>query len=195
MNRTTNDKKSPTTKAPAHGGRKRNVLRLVVSAICLTLCMVLPFITGQIPQIGSALSPMHIPVLLCGLLCGPLYAGMIGAAAPILRFMLFGMPPLFPTGAAMCFELAAYGVSAGLLLRALDGRRGALYAALIGAMLIGRAVWGAAMAVMLGVGGSGFTMSAFMAGAFVNAVPGIVVHILLIPVIAKAVRHAVPELR
>lgn len=174
---------------------KANALRLAISAACLALCMVLPFITGQIQQIGSMLCPMHIPVLLCGLLCGPMYAGLVGAIAPLLRFMLFGMPKLYPSGVAMCFELAAYGVAAGMILRALPAKRSSIYAALIGAMMIGRAVWGVAMVVVMGLGGGAFTMSAFIAGAFMNAVPGIIVHILLIPVIAMAVRRAVPELR
>ena len=93
--------------------RRTNVSLLVTAAVCLALCMVLPFLTGQIPSIGSALSPMHIPVLLCGFLCGPAYAAVIGAIAPALRFMLFGMPPLFPVGVAMSFELAAYGLISG----------------------------------------------------------------------------------
>ena len=82
------------------------IQKLVLAAICLALCLVLPFLTGQIPEIGSMLSPMHIPVLLCGFIAGPLWAAAIGLIAPVLRFMLFGMPPLFPTGAAMCLELA-----------------------------------------------------------------------------------------
>ena len=175
--------------------KKANVLRLAVSAACLALCMILPFITGQIQQIGNMLCPMHIPVLLCGLLCGPMYAGLVGAAAPLLRFMLFGMPKLYPSGVAMCFELAAYGVAAGMILRALPAKRSSVYAALIGAMVIGRAVWGAAMAAIMAAGGGAFTMSAFIAGAFMNAVPGIIVHILLIPVIVLAVQKAVPEMR
>ena len=88
---------------------------MVTTAVCLALCMVLPFLTGQIPQIGSALSPMHIPVLLAGFLCGSWWAMAVGAVAPLLRFALFGMPPIFPTGVAMCFELAAYGLVSGLL--------------------------------------------------------------------------------
>ena len=174
---------------------KVDVLRLAISAACLALCMILPFLTGQIQQIGNMLCPMHIPVLLCGFVCGPVYAGVVGATAPLLRFMLFGMPKLYPSGAAMCFELAAYGIAAGLLLRVLPEKRGSMYAALIGAMLIGRAVWGAAMAALMAMGGGAFTMNAFLTGAFIGAVPGIVVHILLIPVIAMAVQKAVPELR
>ena len=91
--------------------------KLCIAGICLTLCMLLPFLTGQIPQIGNALSPMHIPVLLCGMLCGGIYGAIVGFIAPILRFMLFGMPPIFPIGIAMAFELAAYGMASGVIYR------------------------------------------------------------------------------
>ena len=158
--------------------KRNNVFHLTISAICLALCMVLPFVTGQIPQIGSMLSPMHIPVLLCGFVCGPAWAAVVGAFAPIMRFALFGMPPLFPTGAAMCFELLTYGVVSGALYRVLPGKKRSIYASLITAMLAGRVVWGAVMAVLMGASGGEFTFAAFAAGAFVNAVPGIVLHIV-----------------
>ena len=166
------------------------ILRLTYAAACLALCMVLPFLTGQIPEIGSALCPMHIPVLLAGFLCGPWWALAVGAVAPLLRFALFGMPPLFPTGAAMCFELAAYGLVSGILCRKLPQKAVNVYLALIAAMLAGRIVWGIVMAVLMGLSGSAFTWAAFVAGAFVNAVPGIIVHILLIPIIVLALRKA-----
>ncbi|MCF2663775.1 ECF transporter S component [Oscillibacter valericigenes] len=152
--------------------------------------MVLPFLTGQIPQVGSALCPMHIPVLLAGFLCGPWWALAVGAVAPLLRFALFGMPPLFPTGAAMCFELAAYGLVSGILYRKLPKKVLNVYVALIAAMLAGRVIWGIVMVVLMGLNGSAFTWAAFMAGAFVNAVPGIIVHIILIPIIVLALRKA-----
>ena len=175
---------------------KRNyALRLTIGAICLALCMVLPFLTGQIPQIGSMLCPMHIPVLLCGFICGPAAAAIVGAAAPVLRFALFGMPPLFPTGAAMCFELLTYGLAAGLLYRILPRRRASIYAALIGAMLLGRIVWGVVSAVLLSASGAGFTFAAFIAGAFMNAAAGIVLHIVLIPVIVMALERALPWMK
>jgi len=175
--------------------KRNNVLRLTLSAICLALCMVLPFLTGQIPQIGSMLSPMHIPVLLCGFICGPAWAAVVGAFAPILRFALFGMPPLFPTGAAMCFELLTYGVVSGALYRMLPGKKSSIYASLIAAMLAGRVVWGAVSAVLMGASGGEFTFAAFMAGAFINAVPGIVLHIVLIPVIVLALERALPWMK
>ena len=168
----------------------RAIRRMVSAAVCLALCMVLPFLTGQIPQVGSALSPMHIPVLLAGFLCGPWWAMAVGAVAPLLRFALFGMPPIFPTGVAMCFELAAYGLVSGLLYARLPKKTVNIYVSLVAAMLAGRVVWGIVMAVLMGLSGSAFTWAAFMAGAFVNAVPGIIVHILLIPIIVLALRKA-----
>lgn len=170
--------------------RENTVKNIVLAAVCLALCLVLPFLTGQIPQIGSTLCPMHIPVLLAGFLCGPWWAIAVGAAAPLLRFALFGMPPIFPTGTAMCFELAVYGLVSGLLYARLPKKTASIYVSLIGAMLAGRIVWGVVMAVISGVTGSAFTWTAFLAGAFINAVPGIVVHILLIPVAVIALKKA-----
>ncbi|MDY5612747.1 ECF transporter S component [Dysosmobacter sp.] len=166
------------------------ILHLTYAAACLALCMVLPFLTGQIPEIGSALCPMHIPVLLAGFLCGPWWALAVGAVAPLLRFALFGMPPLFPTGAAMCFELAAYGLVSGILYRKLPKKAVNVYVSLVLAMLAGRIVWGIVMVILMGLSGSAFTWAAFVAGAFVNAVPGIIVHIILIPIIVLALRKA-----
>ena len=162
--------------------------KLTRAAICLALCMVLPFLTGQIPQIGSALSPMHIPVLLGGFLCGPVWAAAVGFIAPLLRFALFGMPPIFPTGLAMSFELMVYGLVSGGLYACLPKRTGSIYASLLAAMLAGRIVWGVMMAVLMGLSGGTFTFAAFVAGAFTNAIPGIIVHIVLIPVLVMALK-------
>ena len=162
---------------------------LVYAAVCLALCMLLPFLTGQIPQIGSALSPMHIPVLLAGFLCGPWWAMAVGFVAPMLRHVWLGMPPLI-TAIAMSFELAAYGLFSGLLYRLLPKKTVNIYVSLIGAMILGRIVWGIAMVVISGVSGSAFTWSAFMAGALLNAVPGIILHIVLIPILVMALKRA-----
>lgn len=169
---------------------KAMVRDLVSAGACLALCLGLPFLTGQIPQIGNALCPMHIPVLLAGFLCGPWWAMLVGISAPLLRFALFGMPPLFPVGAAMSFELAAYGLVAGLLYRRLPRNNASIYVALLTAMLAGRVVWGVVMMGLMGISGGTFTWAAFVAGAFVNAVPGIIVHIILIPVLVMALRKA-----
>lgn len=167
-----------------------NTRKLVLSAMFLALALTLPFLTGQIPQIGSMLSPMHFPVLLCGFSCGPLAGLVVGAIAPILRFALFGMPPLVPTGAAMAFELAAYGLVSGWMNRKLPRKTGFLYVSLIVSMLAGRAVWGVASALILTARGGAFPLSAFLAGAFVKAWPGIVCQIALVPPLANALSRA-----
>ena len=94
---------------------KKGTRSLVYAAVCLALALVLPFLTGQIPQIGQMLSPMHIPVFLCGFLCGWQWGLLVGFVAPILRSLLFGMPAIFPNACAMAFELATYGLLTGLL--------------------------------------------------------------------------------
>jgi thiamine transporter ThiT len=140
------------------------VRRLTYAAICLALALVLPFLTGQIPQIGAMLSPMHIPVLLCGFMCGWPWGLAVGFIAPLLRSVLFGMPALFPAAVAMAFELAVYGGMSGLLYRLLPRKPWAVYAALIIAMIAGRVVWGAVRLVLAGLSGTSFTWALFIAG-------------------------------
>lgn len=167
-----------------------NTKKLVLAALFLAMGMVLPFITGQIPQIGSMLLPMHIPVILCGFVCGWQYGLLVGFISPLLRFVLFGMPPLFPVGIAMAFELAAYGILVGLVyhkLKQTDVK--GLYMALIIAMIGGRAVWGLVMVLLTGISGGVFSWQLFMAGAFINALPGIILQLVIIPVIMLALER------
>jgi len=164
--------------------------RLAYSALFLALALVLPFLTGQIPTIGKALSPMHIPVMLCGFLCGPLWGAAVGAVAPLLRSVLFGMPAMFPGGVAMTFELATYGVLSGWLYRLLPRKPWSIYVSLLVAMIGGRLVWGAARFALAGLSGSEFPFSAFLAGAVTGAIPGIVLHIVLIPLLVMGLERA-----
>lgn len=176
----------------------RQTARLTLAAMFLALGLLLPFLTGQIPQIGKMLLPMHLPVLLCGLLCGWRYGACIGFVLPPLRSILFGAPVFFPAGTAMAFELMCYGLVIGLLYHRTP-RQGllALYRALLAAMLSGRAVWGLVQTIQLGLFGDGFTLELFLAGAFFQAVPGILLQLLLIPGIMLALERtgacALPE--
>ena len=99
--------------------KKNTTLNIALSAMFLALAFVMPFLTGQVPQIGSMLCPMHIPVILCGFICGAPWGLAVGAAAPLLRSLILGMPPFFPTAVSMVFELAVYGFMSGLLYRVL----------------------------------------------------------------------------
>ena len=163
--------------------------KLTYAAMCLSLALVLPFLTGQIPQIGSALCPMHLPVLLAGYLCGPWWGMAVGAVAPLLRHVWLGMPPLV-TALGMTFELGTYGLVVGLTYRILPKNLAGIYASLLCAMGAGRAVWGCAMMVIMGVSGNPFTWSAFLAGALLNAIPGIAVQLVLIPLLVISLRRA-----
>ena len=157
--------------------------------MCLALCLVLPFLTGQIPQIGSALCPMHLPVFLAGFLCGPWWAMLTGFIAPLLRNLLFSMPPLL-TAIAMSFELAAYGLVSGILYRKLPNNLMGIYLSLIAAMISGRVLWGIVRVVLTGVSGEAFTWAMFLAGAFTTAIPGIVIQLILIPILVTALKRA-----
>lgn len=173
---------------------KNSILKLVLSALFLALALVLPLLTGQLKELGNAFCPMHLPVLLCGFFCGPWYALTVGLIAPLLRFAIFGMPPIMPIGIAMCFELAAYGLVSGLLYRLFPKKKPYIYLALIAAMLAGRLVWGAVQVILMGLGKVSFGWTAFLAGAFTNALPGIILQLVLVPLLVMALTKAFPKL-
>lgn len=167
-----------------------NTRKLAYSAVCLALAMVLPFLTAQIPQVASALCPMHIPVLLCGFVVGPVWGLAVGFISPLLRSVLFGIPVMYPGAVSMAFELCVYGLVSGLMYRLLPKKAAYVYVSLLTAMAAGRIVWGIARFIMAGLSGSTFPMSAFIAGAVTNAIPGIILHIVLIPILVMAMQRA-----
>ena len=169
-----------------------NVKTMVLAAMFLTLALVLPFLTGQIPEVGSMLCPMHFPVLLCGFFCGWPWGLAVGLIAPVLRSVMFGMPPMFPVAICMAFELATYGAVSGMLYSKLPRNKVSIYVSLLTAMVAGRLVWGLARFVCAGLDVSAFGLSAFWAGAVATAIPGIVVQIILIPVLVMALEKYNP---
>jgi len=161
----------------------KKLLKMILAALFLALAYVLPYLTGQIPEIGSMLCPMHLPILLCGFICGWQWGLAIGFAAPLFRSLTLGMPPFFPTAICMAFELAAYGAISGIMHRLLPRKKPFIYCSLLAAMLVGRVVWGLASFICFGINGGSFTFAAFLAGALTNAIPGIIVQIALVPVL------------
>lgn len=163
--------------------KKQNyITNVALSAMFLALAYTLPFLTGQVPQIGSMLCPMHIPVLLCGFVCGAPWGLVVGFAAPLLRSLTLGMPVLFPQAVAMAFELAVYGLVSGLMYRILPKRKISVCLSLIIAMVAGRIIWGLIWLICTGFDSSKFGVAAFWAGAVTNAIPGIILQIVIIPV-------------
>lgn len=163
--------------------KQTNTKILVLAALFLAMALVLPFLTGQIPEVGAMLCPMHIPALLCGFFCGWPWGLTVGLLAPVLRSVLFGMPPMFPTALCMSLELGTYGLIAGLLYGRLPRKKSSVYAALLTAMVAGRLVWGAARFLCTGLDPSAFGFGAFWAGAVTSAIPGIAVQLVLVPIL------------
>ena len=164
---------------------KFSVKNLVLGALFLALALVLPFFTGQIPQIGAMLCPMHLPILLAGFVCGGPVGAVVGFIAPLLRMVMFGMPP---------FELLTYGLVSGIMYRKVFKKQtvGTLYGSLLIAMVAGRVVWGIVKVILSGIAADAgaFTFAAFISGALLNAIPGIVVQLILVPAVVVALQKA-----
>lgn len=167
------------------------IKKLVLSSLFLGLGIILPVFTGQIKEIGDTLLPMHIPVMLCGLLCGWQYGLTLGAILPFFRSALFSMPPIYPNAVWMAFELATYGFVIGFLYSRIKRKNTvSLYISLLSAMLLGRIAWGIAKAVLLGIGGKAFTFAAFISGGIIDSMLGIILQLILIPLIMNIVHKA-----
>ena len=170
---------------------RKNILNLTYAAMLFALGLVLPFLTGQIPEIGNLLLPMHLPVLLCGFVCGPIYGAAVGFTLPIIRSFIFGMPVFYPSAVTMAFELLAYGFFTGFLYLLFKRKNlFAIYASLIPAMLIGRVIKGIANAIAFGISDKPYSFAAFISGAFTEAIPGIVLQLILIPAVLLALKKA-----
>ncbi len=163
--------------------KQNNLINLAFSAMFLALALLLPFITGQVPQIGNMLCPMHIPVILCGFICGAPWGFLTGFISPLLRSMIFGVPVMFPNALSMAFELASYGLICGMLYRTFPKKKIYIYFSLLISMFAGRLIWGLVQFACMGFNSSKFGFAAFFAGAVTNAVPGIILQIIIIPII------------
>ena len=163
-----------------------HTMTMVLAAMFLALGLVLPTLTGAIKEIGDSLLPMHLVVMLCGVICGWQYGGAVGLILPFLRSLTFGMPPIYPNAVWMALELATYGLVIGILYsrRRIYSRVYLLLCLLI-SMIAGRIVWGISKAILLGVADKPFGLNAFLVGGFLDAIPGIVIQIILIPVIVE----------
>ncbi len=174
---------------------KNNIYKLACAGLCLALCLVLPFLTGQIPEVGQLLCPMHLPVFICGFVCGWKYGLAVGLLAPLLRSAIFSMPPMFPTAVSMGVELAVYGLIAALVYAKLPKKPFSIYTALISAMVVGRVTGGAFKFLLLGLGYiDKFTFGMFISAYITQTIPGIIFQILLVPPIVILLEKIRPSL-
>ncbi len=169
--------------------RNTNLRRLLYAAMFMALGILMPFLTGQNFQLGQMLSLMHIPILLCGFICGWPYGLAVGFITPLLRSLMLGAPPMMPTAVAMAFELAVYGLLTGLLYRALPKKNGYLYVTLIISMIAGRLVWGAVSLFLYGFIDELFTWQVYLSKVVLTVWPAIVIQIVLIPILLIALKR------
>lgn len=164
------------------------VKRMILAAVCVALCVVLPIAFHSIPNAGSVILPMHIPVLLCGMIASWPYGLICGLMGPLLSSVLTGMPPaaILP---AMMVECAVYGAVSGIMLKCVHTGKTYpdLYIALVTAMLAGRVISGIAKALIFS---PGLAMSAWIASSFVTALPGIAIQLVLLPIVVSTLMKA-----
>ena len=163
--------------------QSNRIRNLTITAVCVALCYVLPLAFHGLP-VASSLSPMHIPVLLCGLICGGGWGLLCGIAGPVLSSLLSGMPP-FARLIRMIAELAVYGLAGGLSMKFIrTGKTFAdMYISLIIAMVLGRIAGGVATAIFFAATTQVYSLALWLTSYFVNAVPGIVAHLVLVPLL------------
>ena len=166
-----------------------NTKRLILAGLCVALGIVLPVAFHSVANAGSIFLPMHIPVLLCGLICGWPYGLACGVLAPLLSSLITGMPPMAFLPSMLC-ELAVYGFVSGLLMRYVKTGKllADLYISLVGAMLLGRLVLGLLNAVLFHAGE--YSVALWTTSAFVTALPGIVIQLAVIPVLVFALKKS-----
>lgn len=164
------------------------VKRIVLAALCVALCVILPMAFHAVPDGGSIFLPMHIPVLICGLVCGWPYGFLCGLMGPALSSLMTMMPPAAYLP-AMMVECGVYGLVSGLMLKFVHTRntRLDLYLALVTAMIAGRVVSGIAKALIFN---PGITFVYWITASFVTALPGIVIQLVLIPLLVSLLMKA-----
>ena len=167
------------------GGLKMNgsnIKKLTLTAMFLSAGILLPFLFGQIPQIGSMLLPMHIPVFLCAFICGAQYAAPLAFILPLFRSLVFARPNLYPEAISIAFEMAVYAIVAGLIWK-FSKRKNLLsiYISMLPAMIVGRFARCIIQIALLSLGNIPFTFPALLTGIVIAGIPGIILQLIIIP--------------
>ena len=163
--------------------------KIISAAVCVALCVVLPIALHMIPNAGSLISPMHIPVFLCGIICGPFWGLCCGIIGPVLSSVITQMPPMaiLPS---MMVELAAYGLVSGLMMKLVHTGKyiADVYISLTVSMIFGRIIAGFARALIFSYGS--YTFSLWVSSYFVGTLPAIAVHLIVVPIIVAALKKS-----
>ena len=169
--------------------RKSTLRNMVLTAMFIACALMLPLLTANIDNYGKMLCPMHIPVMICGAVCGWQWGMAAGFISPLLRSLMFTAPAVYPTAVAMAFELAAYGAVIAIMLKFLSGKAeklASVYISLVTAMIVGRLVLALANFTLLGLADTPYSWDLFVSSAVVTAVPAIVLQFAVVPPIVYA---------
>lgn len=170
--------------------------KLIISALMIAMGVICVTLLGGVQVLGQGISPLHIPALICGLACGPVFGAAAGALIPIVCTLITGRPPFPAVALPMVFELAAYGLLSGLLyplfvkLLKLKVRTPGMVLAMLAAMAAGRLVGGAAKAIFMGIQGNAWSFNAFLTAYFAATAIGAVIHLIVVPAIVSALEAA-----
>ena len=169
--------------------KENQVKKLVMAAMCVALGIILPMAFHTIQNAGSIFLPMHIPVLICGLLCGWQYGLICGFLTPVLSSLFTGMPPAAILPAMAC-ELAVYGVLKGICIKFIHTGNQLIniYISLTVAMVAGRIVSGILKALIFNVGQYSFKI--FITSSFATCLPGIIIQFIFVPVLVFALQKS-----
>jgi len=163
--------------------------KIISTAVCIAMCVVLPIALHAIPNVGSLISPMHVPVFICALVCGPFWGVVCGLVGPFLSSVITQMPPIayLPS---MLVELAVYGFACGIIMRYIKtGRLYAdIYISLGVSMVLGRIAAGLVKAFIFSAGS--YSISVWVSSYVVGTLPGIIVHLILVPAVYAALKKA-----
>lgn len=169
------------------------VTTAMLASIAVILASVFHMLGGQ--YIATLFSPMHFPILLCGILCGPWLGAIGGFVSPIISFAAAGRPP-FPTQMVpMVLELTVYGFLTGLMrwvfLKNPKTNRFASVLALVIAMVAGRLINAFVGAFfMMGSESTYFAaLAAKLASNFGSTWAGVILQLTLIPAILFALQR------
>ena len=165
--------------------------KLIFSAIFLALGFILPIFFGQLPTIGQMLVPMHIPVILCGMVCDWKHGTIIGFILPLLRSLIFSVPVLYPTAISVAFEMATYGLIVGILYGYSKKKSiFTIYFAMIVTMILGRIIRCISQILLLNIQGNPFVWKSFFTGVILNSIPGVILQLIIIPIVIIALKRA-----
>jgi uncharacterized membrane protein len=164
----------------------KDVRSYLLTGAFVMLAVAVPWVFHQFHLAGPTFLPMHIFVILAGLLFGWRAGLLVGLFTPAISYFVSGMPAvtILPQ---VVIELSAYGLIAGVLREKFHLRT---VWSLLGAMIGGRLALLATISVIYLIAGQSYSPLGIASGpldSFWSTVqqgwPGVAIQLAFIPVI------------